>query len=372
MDLKEDRMASEASKIVEGPEREYPEEVKTTSGMSNVLRLLDGSNSYRKYWISWVMCDDDSIKPFIVENEKDGRSILGKVFGDPESFFKGGYLESKKGQFGKVNTHQSRDPELFKRMTEYWNPSYNGPGTCRPRKEYVFNVIHRNPDVDEKNMQFNWCDKNKHTKLLRMGARAFKALKVVRDNSGEFDAYDIVFSKQGTASDTFYTILKGDVGTPMNKIGPLSPEEVAYERYDLDFISRLASANYVLNNLRVTIERIANVMGVNWLAELEKQKMIEDEMYAQRKEGSQQAPQDFVPPRKDASFQMPPRPMEPISAPSSAATMECPFCHAKVAEGTLVCPSCRSTLLVDCDVCHKQILVNASKCPYCGQEYKIA
>ena len=52
MEDQRDRMADEASQINDGPKKEYPEEVKTPSGMSNVIRFLEGSGSYRKYFIS--------------------------------------------------------------------------------------------------------------------------------------------------------------------------------------------------------------------------------------------------------------------------------------------------------------------------------
>lgn len=370
-----DRMADEASNINDGFEKEYPEEVKTPSGTSNVIRVLEGSNSFRKYWISWTMCDDDSIKPFITENETDGRGIWGKILGDPEHFYRGGYLESKKGQFGKVNVHQAKDPELFKRINEYWNPSYNGTGSCRPRKEYVFNVLHRNPD-NKDGKTFNWCSENKHTKLIKMGARAFKAIKVVRDNCGEFDAYDVVFSKQGTGSDTFYSIMKGDIGTQYNKIGQLDDEEKNYERYDLDYISRLASANYILSNLRNTIDRIDSVMGTAYLAELERQKAIEDEIFQQKKEvGTAYVEQSKIigesTPTQTPQSQTVTTPNSRVPV-TSAVMIECGHCHEQIPEGSVTCPKCQGVLLSDCDICHKPFSVFASSCPHCGQIYRTA
>ena len=271
--------------------------------------------------------------------------------------------------------HQAKDPELFKRITEYWNPSYNGSGTCRPKKEYVFNVLHRNMDVDE-GRSFNWCLEKKHTKLIKMGARAFKALKVVRDNCGEFDSYDVVFSKQGTGSDTFYSIMKGDVGTKYNKIGPLDDDEKGYEAYDLDHICRLASANYILTNLRNTIERIDAVMGTQFVAELEKQKQVEDELYAKSKgESGDQPVEENAPAQKEASSRVPIQPTggpAPVSrVPASTATIECGFCHEQIPEGATVCPKCQQVLMSDCDVCHKPISVFATKCPFCSTDYTI-
>lgn len=392
-----DRMADEAENIDnEWGKREYPEEVKTQSGTSNVVRFLDGSNSFRKYAQSWFLCDDDTIKGFIVENDSEGRSILSKILGDPDpgAYYRGGYLESRKGQFGKVNVHQAKDPELFKRLTEYWNPAYNGTGNCRPSVEYIYNVLHRNPQQDENGRTFVWCDESKHTKLMRLKKKAFTAIKMVRDNCGEFTNYDIVFSKSGQGKDTVFTAMKGDVGTQHNRVGETKPEEKEYERYDLDYVTRLASANYILNNLRKTIERIDQVMGTNWIAELEKQKAIEDAAYEERKqqyEAQQQqqseikpdpVPETVTPPTGTASGRVPSSAPnvanEPKSAvrgaPVQASTQEleeCGHCHEMIPKGLAVCPKCKGALLSDCDTCHKPFSVFATKCPHCGQDYSV-
>jgi hypothetical protein len=348
------------------------------------------------------MCDDDTIKGFIVENGTEGRGILGKILGDPENFYKGGYLESKRGQFGKVNIHQAKDPELFKRVTEYWNPSYNGTGTARPSKEYVYNVLHRNPEPDDKGRMFVWCDENKHTKLMRFKQKAFKSLKVVRDNCGEFTNYDIVFTKQGTGNETFFTAMKADIGTQHNRVGELSAAEKEYEQYDLDFITRLASAGYVLKNLRRTIERIDAVVGTNYVAELEKQAAVEEEEYNKRKEqggsygdpvpaatgpsmsnsvsGTQAAAPvadrvpltasgEPTPPPAPQGSPAPPRVRQAVTSPTAQTMVECGHCHQLIPDGLTVCPKCQGVLMSECDTCHKPFSVFAKVCPHCGQVY---
>jgi len=408
-----DRFNDEVGSIEDGyGEKTYPTEIKTPSNTSNVLRLLDGSNSFRKYWISWFICDDDQIRPFIIENEHQGKGVLARMLGDSDNYYKGGYLESKKGQFGKIHIHQQKDPELFKRMTEYWNPSYNGTGTSRPKKEFVYNALHRNPEtVDSKIIV--WCRENQHTKLIRFGQKAFKALKIVRDNCGDFDAYDIVYSKQGTGSDTVFSVMKGDIGTQHNVVGPLSDEEKAYERYDLDFITALASANYVLKNLRNQIERISNVVGISFLDELEKQLTIENAEYEAAKNAqagqstrvdqivattitaAQPPVQPSVPEQESAiaaphtvSTQIVPPSVQasvasgalPQRQPISAAVAEqpivtqdqvpCGHCRQLILADSKVCPKCNGLLLSDCDTCHKPFSVFATTCPHCGQSYQ--
>jgi len=379
----QDRFSDETSRINDGSgeEREYPSEIKTPSGTSNVIRLLDGSNSFKVYWISWFMCDDDQIRPFIVENETQGKSVLSRMLGDSANFFKGGYLESRKGQFGKAYVHQQKDPELFKRITEYWNAGFNGTGTARPKKEYVYNAIHRNPETAD-GRTFNWCVENKHTKLVRFGQRAFKTLGMVRENSGEFTAYDIVISKTGTGSDTLFGALKGDIGTVHNIVGPLTEAENQYERYDLDFVISLASAHYVLKNLRNQVERIGAVMGIGWLAELEKQHAIEQEAYeaAKNNQVDQKTPPIVTSP-----------PVAPMAAPAAPAAFvrqpvarvasphvegiplqPCGHCQQPIPEGSVTCPRCAGVLLSDCDICHKPFSVFATVCPYCNTSYKTA
>ena len=385
----EDRMGAEAETISDGNDgqrKDYPAEVKTASGTSNVVRILDGSGAYRKYWISWFMCDDDQVRPFIVENETEGRSILGNMLGDPENYFQGGYLESKKGQFGKVFIHQAKDPELFKRLTEYWNPSYNGTGTCKPSKEYVYNVLHRNPETDpETGKTSNWCIENTHTKLMKFKQRAFKSLKVVRDNCGEFHSYDIVFSKQGSGSDTFFSSMKADVMTQYNKVGDISPEEKAYGKYDLDLVTRLSSAGYALANLHKQIERIEMVMGKSWILEFERQKAMEDQAYAQAQSGA--IPGTPLPATApSAPVQAPiPSGRVPVSATSapirtpvsstplpSTPLVPCGHCKELIPDGLDICPKCKGTLLAACDTCHKPFSMFANVCPYCKTEYRTA
>ena len=272
------KMVDEAKAIKEYSTQEYATEVKIKSGSSCVFRIIDGSESYRRYYISWMQCDDDTIKPFITENDSQGKGILARIFGDQDNFYKGGYLESKKGQFGKVNIHQAKDPELFKRLTEYWNPAYLGTGSAKPKREYIYNILHRDPELIN-NMMLNWCDANKRTKITRFGSKAFKGLAVVFENDGEFWEYDIVFSKTGDGSDTVNTVMKAGKNTAHTRFGLLTEEEKNYERYDLDNIVRLPSAFYILKNLRNTIERIDMVMGTSYLKELDEQRKIEEEEY---------------------------------------------------------------------------------------------
>jgi len=381
------------------------EEVKILPNTYTVVRILDGSTSYKKYFVSWICCDDDVIRSFIIENDDEGKGILARMLGDPSRYFAGGYLESRRGSSGgKFFVHRAKDPELFDRMYNYYNPTFGGFSSCRPRVEYVYNVIHRNPTIDELTQQMvNWCEANRHTKLIRFGARMFTQLKILRDNYGDFDAYDIVISKMGSGPNTQYTIIKADVSTVYNKIGPVTPEEMSYDRYDLSEVSRLSSAYYILMHLRTTIERIDKVMGTHYLSELEQQLSIEKSKYSEHEMPKMaQASDEYEPlsspqepsinaipniarsaapsPMFQQSSRVPmspstPRPLTPsvenrqASPSSQVALLDCPFCQSKVPENLTRCPKCGSTLIQTCGVCGKPMSIFASVCSHCGQSF---
>jgi len=424
--MSNNKMLAEANTIDEGATQEYAVEIKTKSGSSNTFRILDGSESYRKYFISWILCDDDSIKPFIVENDSEGKGVLARIFGDQNNYYRGGYLESKKGQFGKVSIHQAKDPELFKRVTEYWNPAYDGTGTARPKREYIYNALHRDPELID-NQMLIWCDVNRHTKVMRLGAKAFKSLAVVYENDGEFWDYDIIFTKKGTGSETTTTMLKAGKNTIHHKVGPLTEAEKKYERYDLDDIVRLPTAYYVLKNLRNTIERIDAVMGTSFILELDEQAKIEQEEYEKRQAVANQnnhtnVPNTVVPPAgnpfNDSAIpfsqnqapipnQIPnqaPIPNQAIQSqhqasqrvsvqettinipnqqnqispdqqpmnrvPANTAMTTCGYCNSEIPAGLVNCPKCNGILMTECDVCHNNFSAFANICPYCNTQYK--
>jgi len=379
MSTQPDRMAAEADKIYDGVATnvEYATEVKTQSGTTNVVRFVEGSNEFRRYFVSWFLCDDEVIRSFIIENDSEGKGILARLLGDSSNFYLGGYLESKKGQFGKVNVHQAADPELFKRITEYWNPSYRGNATARPRKEYVYNVIHRNPEEDGS----NWCIENKHTKLMRIGPKQFKNLRVVRDNDGELTGYDVVFSKTGTGKDTVHTVLKAGLQVEHKVVGDITEDEKKYDKYDLDYEIRLSTATYILKFLRITIERIDSVMNTNYMGELEKQRVIEQENYKASTQGITQRDQDTnttipnrIPTNQTHAEQKTSSTSEsslaPSRIPANVTTEKCGHCGENITAGSSSCPKCGGVLQSACDICHKMFSVFEKVCPHCGQEYQ--
>jgi hypothetical protein len=380
----EDRMSQEASNIRDFSKKEYATEVKVTSDTPAVVRIFDGSNVFETGKVSWFICDDDKIRPFTIENSHEGKGILARLIGNSSDYYKGGYLESKKGQIGKVNVHQAKDPELFKRLTEYWNPGYKGPGSIKPRTDYVYNVIHRNPELID-NKVINWCVTKQHTKLLRVGPKHFKCLKTVRDNDGEFISYDILLSKEGSGTDTVPSAMKAGINVEFKVIGDLTAQEKEYAKYDLKWETRLASATYVLKYLRNTIERVDRVMGTSFVAELEKQKSIESAAFLNQHDAeaaliplSQEAIMPQGPtgaaPAPISAFpqRQPVAEPSPISSriPISASTETCSHCKEQIPSGLSVCPRCNGILQSPCDICHKPFSISASLCPHCGTVYQ--
>jgi len=404
---KKNKLLEEADRIDDDFSFDYPEEIKTPSGSSNVFRIVGGSESFEKYWISWWLCDDEKIRSFIIENSFEGRSILAEILGDQNNWFEGGYLESKKGQYGKINTYQSKNPELWKRVVEYWNPAFMGTSSARPRKEYVFNAIHRNPVATEQGL-IDWCVANKHTKLIRFGQQAFKKLAIIFENHGEFEEYDIIFSKKGTGRDTVQSIIRAGKNTKYAKIGILADEEKKYERYDLKDVAKLSSAHYILKYLENTISQIDNVMGTSYLAKLnqianavesEAENQLFDEkqqlLQSQQPQQSQQAvnqniavPQDSV--ENAASIfsdtDFPPFPEIPekkqSNSPSTISdqkkmdkkdgnipTILCKNCNTHINRDEKICPRCGNKLVVKCEICNNIIPAHAITCPFCGVSF---
>lgn len=433
--MAEDRMAAEVEQINTQYSAEYPTEVTVRAGESAVIRILDGSNSFTFDLVSWFYCDDDKIRPFIVENETEGKGLLARMLGDPADFCKGGYLQSTKGQFGKVFTYQAENPELFKRVNEYYNASLGGTATARPRKEYVYNVLHRNPELID-TQSIVWCTAKKHTKLLKIGQKAFALLKQVRSNDGEFWDYDINYTKTKNGKDTVTSFQKAGNAVPYLVVGPVSPEEREYEKYDLGYVTKLSSARYISQYLRNTIINIGNVMGIDWVGELDRQFEIEQAAYnaAQNSGDTTVYASAGVPSSVDTTIQTPaPAPQQPVQsrvpiqpavqqapivqqpmqpqvqapvqqavpvqqpvapvgvqsqpvAPQPAQVVQqpvppvqnqvesimCPGCNTAVGINSDNCPLCGTALKEPCAICNYMMVVGSTVCPNCNTQYSAA
>lgn len=372
-------------------EKEYAKEVKIKSGESAVLRFLDGSDNFKSYQISWIMCDDDMIRPFIVKNESEGSSILGRMLGDPTNFCRGGFLESKRGAYGQVFTYKAKDPELFNIMTNYFNPAFNGTGTSRPSIEAIYNVIHRNPEyIDTLQKEDVWCKVFKKTKVVRFKVSSMTALNNVESNNGSLVDYDIIYEKINSGGKVVTQIMKVGIKTPYAVTGPVTEEEQAYERWDLNNLIRLSSAHYILTHLRSKVERISSAMNIDFYGELVSQEKLEFDEYqkikAQQKTESTNPIIINSPTVGTKSAATPaietPRTQEvtpkvitrnPIhrSAVKTEAMTVCGHCHKEVPESAETCPHCQQILKIECDNCGAMMGYFEEVCPSCGAKYSL-
>lgn len=377
----------------------FAEEVKVTTSNPAVLRFLDGPNAFITYQMSWILCDsDEKIRPFIIKNTLEGYSLLGKMFGNRDEYYKGGYFETVPGEFGKVATYQAKDPSLYKDMTEYWNAAFGNIATAKPKLEYIYECIHRNPEVIE-NVQAVWCQKKKHTKIVRLGQNGLKSLKKCVDDDGDIREYDVNYTKEGTGKATNPDIRRAGINVPYAVAGFLTEEEKNYERYDLKRIVRLSSAFYCLKHLQAKIQRMDAAMGTNYHAEFIKQAAIENVQFQEKLEHNKSSNSNIeVPPRESINVMTPPQavmqpnsqqalpfddsriPMGPQThqeAPKrvlagTPPTVPCFQCGTLVPQNALKCHKCGCVLMEPCAVCSNVISSKATSCVFCGASYTVS
>ena len=385
-----------------GSDKEYAKEVKVTTATPAVLRFLDGPDAFVGYYISWILCDDEKPRSFVVENDFEGKSLLGKMFGNRDSYYEGGYFETTKNDYGKVNTYQAKDPDLYKVMTEYWNASFGAPATAKPKLEFIYNVIHRNPEVVD-NIQVLWCSKEKKTKITRLGQRAMLSIKKCVGDDGDISEYDVNYTKEGNGKNTVPDIRKAGINVPYAIAGFLKEEEKAYQRNDLKYIVKLSQAYYCLKHIPTKIKRMDVAMGTNYYAEFEKQASIENAQW-QEKLAQQRALHGNVEIPSQGSINVmtpPPSMMQPNMQqplpfddsriplgpnPVGAAPQEgsrrvlseapqvapCFQCGTLVSQGTIKCTKCGVTLMEPCAVCQNMISSKATVCLFCGAKYTVS
>lgn len=373
----EDRMNNDRSTDEGGGTRVYATEKEIKAEVPNIMRIVE-PNAYQKYWRMWPVCDDGKKRPFIVKNEHEGESTLLKMLGDSANYYRGGFLESRKADGGsKYFVYEKAAPELFLLIAKNGNPRGDN-GSWKPSKEFAFNIIDRDVDYTEAKAPYNWCNTNKHTKLLRMKTTAFDSLVDTRDNDGPLDEYDVNYTKKGKGTDTVHSIRKAGAQFPTAVQGLLTAEEIAYDKYDLKYETRLASATYILKYLKETIAKVDQVMGTHFVDELMAQSAAEKAQWetdnpeeSSEADGaidtpSAPAPQS-APAQQVAAPSVPPRMRQ--ATQSTSATEVCRGCGATIPAGSEVCPSCKSQLIAPCDACHKMFSTYDTTCPHCGHTY---
>jgi len=372
-----DKMSTYASQISDsgsGGGGKFAQVIALKKEVPNPIRIVDTPDGVERYYVSWMLCDDEKKRPFIIENDRQGKSILAEILGERASFYKGGILESMQDPITKKAKliWEDKDPELM--LTVAYNGDESGKsGSWKSREEYIFNAIQRNPDMDDAGNMFYWCKENKHTKILKMGILGFKHLQDVRMNDGNLSDYDINYIVKGAGMNTQHNIMKAGPAIPNVVIGPLTEEEVAYTRYDLIAESSLEPASKILQYLRNRIVRIDQLMGTNFIQRLEAQ-AAEEEQVPTAQPPAQPTPNPA--PAPESAPQAPPArvPSRMAVAGQTGETVPCQFCKNMIPKDSDVCPSCKNTLMEECAnvKCKKKFSVFESVCPHCGQEYKLA
>lgn len=386
--MSQDRAEIEGSKF--SGTGDFPHQMKIKRNEPNVLRLVK-PDEYQKCFVVWLVCDDGERRRFVVENEHEGRSVLSEIIGDRRNYYRGGILETKKGDNNKkvYVWENPTDPEIMD-IVKYNNDRSGRAGNWKMKTEFLFNIIDRSMEPDEQGSIINWCEVNKKTKLLTLGPTAFEYLVDTRDNNGPLDEYDINYTKKGEGLNTKHFIQKAGDRVPGVVVGPISEDELKYETWDLKKASALSSATYILKYLETTLTRIDNVMGTKKVIELKKQADIEQEEWSSDSSAEEDAVKSSVVQTSATSpfddSNVPPVQQEqqtvktaapvttrtPSRVPvSEEKTFACSNCGAKVPENQANCPSCSMTVQAPCDECGTLFPLTATECPVCGKTYKV-
>ena len=370
--------------------KEYAVE-KVIGSDNNILRLVDPKSVF-KYYRCWPVCDDGKKRPFVIANDLEGDGIFAKIIGDyhPYKWYVGGILETEKDEFGgKKYVYETTDPELMLQVA-YNNDRSNNNGSWKPRREFAFNCIDRDLETKGDFMGQNWCKVNKHTKMIRMPATALQSLKLVHEQNGSPDEYDIAYTKQGSGRNTKHNIQKAGDKKPGVVIGFITDEELAYERYDLKEECKLSPALYILKYLEKTIERIDKIMGTNYLDQFKEQAEKEKKAYEAQK-GTVAAPAPESKP-KVATPESAPQRNESVSGNGSPQTATvrtsfvksrvpqnkpkeevilCPYCGTEIPKSSEKCPQCSADLFAPCSECGERFSILETVCPKCHAVYTL-
>lgn len=296
----------------------------------NIMRIADPSSAV-SYLEAWMVCDDGEKRPFIIENDHQGKGILSQILGDRLNFYHGGILSSRKDDNGnKYYEYEQSDPELLLQVA-YNNDRSNNSGSWKPTRRFGFSIIDREPETEGDMVGRLWCAENQHMKMLVIGTQAFEHLIDVRDNNGPLDAYDVNITKTGKGKlNTKYNAQKAGDVLPNVVFGDLTDEEKNYEKYDLKQEAALSSATEIINFLQNTIARIDRVLGTNYLQQLQDQALLENPegTNGQQQAATQPAPAQPAPvqsaPAQPAPAQQAPVGRQAVQAPAQVAPQVAP------------------------------------------------
>ena len=376
----------------------------------NIGRLLN-PEGYVKYFESWIMCDDNVKRKFIIGSctydAVSGKEIwewspLKDVIGDPNNWYRGGLLESVKGEDKKQHFPlEDSCPQAYIIVNK--NGDVRGDsGNWMAKKKYAWEIIPRGNscDVDtETGETFNWSVTNKSCKVLEAGQTLFDAIALLAKTHGDLDGRDINFTKN---NETDYKKVRYFAAVPdyekfknIVKVGAITAEEKAYVRVDMPSRYAVASAEEVLKHLEQTLSMLESLTGNQILNPI------------RRLVGRDEAkPAPASKPMATPASKPKPTPAEsvkdladdsnvPLDGPApadakpafvgraalkakteakpetSAVKVICGMCKTEIDATVDNCPSCGTVNLQPCDGdnCGKSFSQWLTVCPHCGKKY---
>lgn len=233
----------------------------------------------KRIFFSMIVGDDGKkFRCIWPSKDEDPNWIMWKVM----NLVLGYKWNNNKGEKGgRDYFYEESHPEIFKRVSKNNNVENNYEGGWYPGQAIIFNVLDRH--------DMEWHRENKHTKLLSKRANEYEGgiffdlgipyacYSTIWDDvveyEGDWQNYDIVIRKQRTSP--FY---RAFAGSELKKIseevhplivdGPMTAEEKAWERYDLDSLYRITKYTKIKKHLDVFFQQVDVAFGKKFHQEL--------------------------------------------------------------------------------------------------------
>lgn len=331
----------------------------------NVVRIVD---DFEWAWRSWIKCDDGEMHSFNLKEDGLLFKLITTVMAydlvdDPQ----------KPGKKKRQYRLSSSNPILFQMVSNNESENDSDSGWY-PVRIYMMNCLERNS---------RWCELNKHTKLLvktkseiGIGQKAFDAFANVAEEYGDPTQYDINFTKKGGSQyNTEYGCVRANlVKHTCAKEGPLTPEEMSYQRHDLKSLATPSPSEYVLRLLTEKIKLVDQQLGTNFL-----QRFSEDAAaHPSQATATVAKPSVTMIPNVGNTPVKVAAPVNQFVTP--AAPQAAPVAHTfKVATPpTVLAPVPANEQLSECpgvnkdgSLCKKMIPISSKFCPHCGTKFVI-
>jgi len=320
---------------------------------TNVMRVVGDPEVCLR---SWIKVGEAKPMPFVI----DPNGPLFKLIRHVLDYT----LKQVDNKWIREYVHAQKHPEIFKMV-------FGGEGrnSWEPRETYLLNCIPREPQKNEAGQMVLLAKEKKHTLLLAqsnsdvgVGPMAFNEFGKVAENYGDAEGYDVVFSRTGTTwQNTKYSCMQAVRTNPTYGVkvveGPLTAEELAYERYDLKTLIKPTSSLGIVSALGSTIAQIDATLGTSYLAEL--QVLAEKEPKEAEKTSEGGTPLG--------------RPLPAQTSSVAAPQTEQPHRRSLAPEADpIVATFPVGATLAPCDKCKKPFPDNWNTCPYCQAKYAVS